>query len=126
MDIAKLLASLDTAWLGRLKQTLVASVQPLPSAGKSRGSIPPTPLPEPPRPQPAPSVRPGSDHGQRAIDCHRTAETHINAALYELDRLRDEVAAVLAKSPDQLLNAAPPLSKSDASRSAQRKPDLAA
>lgn len=110
MDIAKLLGSLDSPWIGRLKQVLAASVQPLPSAEKPAAGVPTATVPPSSGTKAAASGETGgtANHGQRAFDCHRSAETHINAALYELDRLRDEVAAVLAKSPDQLLNPAQP------------------
>ena len=40
-------------------------------------------------------VHADADRGDRAWECHQHAEVHVNAALYELDRLREELAGVL-------------------------------
>ena len=40
-------------------------------------------------------VRGSASRGDRALDCHHGAQTQVNAALYELDRLREELAGVI-------------------------------
>lgn len=103
MISTKKLGPRDTAWIDRLRVALGTILQAIPT-GPAKGSTVASPsaaqqLAPPPATPVGPA--PGTDHGERALICHRTAETHINAALYELDRLRDEVAAVLSTNRDQ-------------------------
>lgn len=123
------LGALDTAWIDRLKRALATVLQPPSGTGANAaaGTSPAAALPPPAHPvSPAPTPA-DIDHGARALVCHRTAETHINAALYELDRLRDEVAAVLSTNRGQVAIAPgqrPPEQVPPAA--ARKKPGIAA